>query len=475
MIRMTIGDQEIYSNKEFTIKEEMQNTSSTILNNAYPKEWETTHDYVSNFYYPEDYSLCKITKDDNLIFAGIVENSGEISLNPRYPKYCSLQILGFETLLSEGETLDFVIDNKTVEQAIDEVISAISDYGFVKGNINILKPDEVIGTYSTQEKTAYDVFNYLANISGSIWQTRLLNENSIAIDFYDPSLMPEGTTIEYTKEFFDKNLIDDISFNYSSRDYRNRQIILSSQVLGGTNYTDTVRADGYATSFNTSAPIGAMVGITVNGVSKTFATNTDKELGTTADFYYSVQKQEVSTDDLLSAGTQIMITYIPIVQGRQVVNNSEEINRVQNNLNRKGVIARYESRNDVASSDELYRIGQTYLKYKGIPEVTLNVTTRKRIWNVGQSVHFNAPLKELRQDYMVKSCEVKVISTIEEVFYTYELSSSYNAEKAINYFDNQRSKVGGNLKEGEFITRNVDVVSSANIIFDNLVITEVNE
>ena len=45
------------SNKEFTIHEELLNTSSTILNNCYPKTWETTKDYVSNFYYPEDWQF----------------------------------------------------------------------------------------------------------------------------------------------------------------------------------------------------------------------------------------------------------------------------------------------------------------------------------------------------------------------------------------------------------------------------------
>ena len=49
MIRMTIAGEEVVSNKEFTITEEMLATSSTILNNCHPKAWETSNDYVSNF------------------------------------------------------------------------------------------------------------------------------------------------------------------------------------------------------------------------------------------------------------------------------------------------------------------------------------------------------------------------------------------------------------------------------------------
>jgi hypothetical protein len=51
------------------------------------------------------------------------------------------------------------------------------------------------------------------------------------------------------------------------------------------------------------------------------------------------------------------------------------------------------------------------------------------------------------------------------LFYIYELTSSFNSEKAINYFDNQRSKATGNIEEGESITRNVDIETQANIIW----------
>ena len=67
MIRMTIAGEEVVSNKEFTITEEMLATSSTILNNCYPKTWEQDHDYVSRFYYPKDYSKCLIYKDTPIL------------------------------------------------------------------------------------------------------------------------------------------------------------------------------------------------------------------------------------------------------------------------------------------------------------------------------------------------------------------------------------------------------------------------
>lgn len=475
MIKMTIAGEEVVSNKEFTITEEMLSTSSTILNNCYPKAWEQDHDYVSRFYYPKDYSKCLIYNNDTLIFSGLVKNSGDISLRPQNPKYCSLQILDFKTLLSEGDYLDFVISNKTVEEAIEMVVDAVSQYGFVLGNVDILGGQDVIGAYSTQEKSAYDVLQYLADITQSRWSTRMIDENTVAIDFYDPTLMPQGIDIDYTNEWFEDNQVTDLSFSYGTRDYRNKQVMLSEQVYGGTDYTDTLLGDGYSKAFVTTANIGQIKAIYVNGVATSYATNEDKEMGIEADFYYTPGENTISTENSYTAGTQIAVNYTPLVRGREVVYNMDEVQRINTQIGRKGVIARYEQRNDILTSDDLEKVGQSYIKYKGTAEIILTLSTMVDIYDIGELVHFNAPIIELDTDYMVKKKSTQIIATgdYSNVWYTYELTSSFNSENAINYFDNQRNKSAGNISAGEYITRNIDIENTANIIWDNLTITEV--
>lgn len=476
-LKMLINNEEVVCRKDFTITEEMLATSSTILNNCYPKSWENDKNYVSRFYYPKDYSKCKIYKDDVLVFCGVVKNSGNISLNPRYPHFCSLQILDFKTLLSEGETLDFVISNKTITEAIEMIIDAIKDYGFVLGNINIFGADDIIGAYSTQNKTAYDVFQYLADITGSKWFTRLIDEDKVAIDFYDPTLMTRGKNIEYNVAWFEENNINDISFNYGSRDYRNKQIMQSDEVYASIDYIDNLVSNGYDSTFLLTSNVGIVKSIKVNNVEVSFTTNVNKEIGIDADFYYTPGKNQIESAETYSAGTRIEIVYTPIVKGRQIVYNNDEVDRIANQTGRKGIISRYENRNDVLSSAELDKVGQSYIKYKGSAEVNLKVVTDdKDIYNIGQIVHFEAPIDDLTQDYMVKRKEIKVINTTdqEKIFYTYELSSSFNSERAINWFDNQRRKAKGNIGEGETITRNVDIENSANIIFNNYSKTELN-
>lgn len=474
-MRILINNEQVVCSNKLTIKEEMLNTSSTILNNCYPLSWESTKDYTQ-YYYPEDYSKCVIYDDnENLLFCGVAKRTGNISLNPRQFHGCDIQILDFKTFLSEGETLDFVIKDKTVLEAIEQVIEAIKDYGVVLGNVDIDGMDDVIGAYSTAEKTAYDVFNYLADITQSRWTTRLIDEDTIAVDFYDPEDMPTGTNLLYTQQFFEQNNIVDIQYNYSTADYRNKQVMLSKEVYANLEYNEQILADGYNKTFLTQNNIYSLGDITVNGTSVTFATNDEKELGIEADFYYSVGKNQIETDNLYVAGTVIGIRYVPLVQGRQVIYNEDEVSRIEANTGRKGVVARYENRNDALSSDELQSIGQSYIRYKGTAEITLTVKTQNsNIWSVGQKVRTqNMPLSQLNVDYMVKSRETEMILTTGDIFYTYTLSSSFNSERDINYFDNQRAKASGNIKSGDFIDRNIDIENKATIVFNNLTITEI--
>ena len=101
-------------------------------------------------------------------------------------------------------------------------------------------------------------------------------------------------------------------------------------------------------------------------------------------------------------------------------------------------------------------------------------THNKDIYEVGQMVYFNAPIQELAKEYMVKSKEINIIATDEQnVFYTYELSSSFNSERSVNWFDNQRNKNSGNIQDGEYILRDIDITSTATIIWDNVQIEEI--
>lgn len=409
---------------------------------------------------------------EDIIFNGLVKRTGNISLNPRDPHYCSLQVLDFKTFLSEGDVLNFVIANKTIEQAINMVVKAISSYGFVVGNIELDAKDDIIGAYSTDEKTAYDVFQYIADITNAKWFTRMIDEETIAIDFYDTDKLPNKGLIEYTNEWFCQNKIDDMSYSMDTNDYRNKQIILSDEVFGSTDYNETITATGYTTQFLTGGKIAKLNGATINSQTATIATNEEKEAGIEADIYYTPGENQFETAETQAQGIIIEISYTPLVKGREIVVNNEEVDRISSQLNRNGVISRYENRNDTTSSSELQQIGQSYIKYKGSPEITLKIVSRSNLYNVGDQVTFSSPLTELSTEYMVKKKSINYIATQSIIWYTFELSSNYNSESAINYFDNQRAKRAGNISESDYIIREIDINNTAQIKWQNTTITE---
>ena len=96
------------------------------------------------------------------------------------------------------------------------------------------------------------------------------------------------------------------------------------------------------------------------------------------------------------------------------------------------------------------------------------------MYNVGDKVYFNNndtdDLVSLVDTYAVKKKTIQIIqnnaSQTNTIFYTYELSNNFNFESEVNYFDNQRAKTIGNIKEGEYINRYVENYKNYNIIFN---------
>ena len=166
--------------------------------------------------------------------------------------------------------------------------------------------------------------------------------------------------------------------------------------------------------------------------------------------------------------------YTPLVKGRQTIFNYDEINRINALTNTSGIIARYENRNDVLSSEELNRVAQTYIKFKGKAETTINIVSKKDFLKIGGKYQFTCPLNNINGEYLVKTKNTNIIQTgnLNEIRYEYELSNNFDTENEINYFDNQRAKAKGNIASGEFITRNIDIEQTANIIYSNLTINE---
>lgn len=585
-MKIYINNEEVVCSQKMTIKESLKNTSSVILNNVYPKSWETDKDYVSRFYMPKDYSHCKIVDEtktgthyesisnnirnlynkyvdyqtnkiiysklatsyrakvipgkryavyitkaagqnmylyeadsldtgtevtplteitstgyvyvtptkkyilctyiynntaylymnslyvyvpNGLVFSGIVKNSGNINLNPRYPHYATLQLLDYKTFLSEGDTLNYVLESQYVGYAIREIVDNLD--GFYVGKINL--PSTVMAAYNCNEKTAYDVFEYISEITNSIWYTKAISDDIVTINFCSNDKLTTADTIEYTQEYFTEHNIEDIKYSYSANDYRNKQVIVNDEATANILQVENLTYEGE--SLQTLYPISSISSITSGTKSYSFSNEKAKSIGQYANFYYSYNSNKIEVNTGIGTGTVLTVSYYPIVSTRQTAYNETEIERIAQ-TGRNGTIARYEKRTDTNDEKALSQIAQTYLDYKGVPEITLTIKSYyKDILNVGEKVFFNGPLEDLKTNYLVTDKQIEMTTTGDQqvIFYTYKLSSSFNDEGSINFFDNQRRKLEGNIEEGEFIPRYVDLPSSTNIIFYDLTTSEI--
>lgn len=426
--------------------------------------WSSEGDMLEAYY---DFSTANI-------FNGYIKNSGNINLNPRYPHYSTLQALDYENFLSECDTLNFVLEKQTVSSAIKKIIENLN--GFWVGTIE-LEEDSEIAPYNCNNKTPFDVLEYLAEITGSIWYSTTYDENMTVINFRSPDKCIQTQNIEYTQDFFEENEIVDIKYSFNTRDYRNKQTIINENAISGIPQVEQLTYNGQ--NIKTTFPISSIVSIKVGNKSLSFALYGAESTGKYANIYYSNNNNELTINSGVSIGTVLTITYYSIVNVRQVAYNQSEVDRISSQTGSTGIISRYEKRTDTDNEEALSKIAQSYIDYKGVPEITLQIITTKDLFVTmgGRKVFFNAPIESLKTNYLLINKEIEMITTGDQqkIFYTYKLSSSFNDENAINYFDNQRRKLEGTISEGEYIPRYVDLPSSTNIIFYDLTIEEIEE
>ena len=407
----------------------------------------------------------KLHTTDNVLFSGYIKNSGNISLNPRHPHYATLQALDWSNLLSEGDLLNYVMPSMKVSDVLKHLIKDLK--GFYIGTIEI-DNDDTLATYNCNNKTPHDVLEYIAEVTSAIWYTKVLDDKVVSINLISPGQLEIESTIDYTQEYFIDNNIVDISYSYNAQDYRNKQIITNDEAVSDVEHVEVILYEGG--NITTEYPVAKLVSVSNGPISYTVA---NKLSGENAHFIYDYGSNIVEVNSV-NTGYLFTLTYYPIINLRQVAYNQDEIERITDVMS--GVISRYEKRTDTNDAHALSQIAQSYIDYKSVPEVILSVKSyNKDLFTMGTQVLFNGPLDDLKTRYLVKSKKVEmiVIGNTEEIFYTYELSSSFNDENAINFFDNQRRKTEGNIEDDEYISRYIDIPSQTNIIFYGAKLTKI--
>jgi hypothetical protein len=278
--------------------------------------------------------------------------------------------------------------------------------------------------------------------------------------------------IDYGQEFFANYNIVDMKYSFNTSDYRNKQNIIADNIKGSNFLFEAFWLDGKTTEFHLSQPVASVKFAEINDENIKVISQEFKNKGEDYDAYFTQGSNTFNLKNANKKGNYLRIVYSPDISLKLSVAEDDEIKRIKDNTGTAGTISRYEKRNDVSLAEEMNKIALSYLKYKGKGDYTITIQTfNKELAHLGDKVNLttNDNLKFLEDKYYVKSITTSYTTNNADnkayIFRTYTLVNNFNFEYAVNYFDNQRAKLIGNIQDGQYINRDIDIVDTVLIQF----------
>jgi hypothetical protein len=278
--------------------------------------------------------------------------------------------------------------------------------------------------------------------------------------------------IDYGQEFFEEFNIVNMDYSFNTSDYRNKQNIVADNIKGSNILFESVWLDGKSTEFYLSQPVAGVKFAEINDENIKVISQEFKDKGEDYDCYYTQGSNVINLKNANKKGDYLRILYYPDISLKISITEDDEVKRVKDNTGTAGIISRYEKRSDVLLAEEMNKIAQSYLKYKGRGDYTVTIQTyNKELAHLGDKVNLttNDNLKFLEDEYYVKSITTSYTTNNADnkayIFRTYTLVNNFNFEYATNYFDNQRAKLIGNIQDGQYINRDIDIIDEVLIQF----------
>jgi hypothetical protein len=278
--------------------------------------------------------------------------------------------------------------------------------------------------------------------------------------------------IDYGQEFFANYNIVDMEYSFNTSDYRNKQNIIADNIKGSNFLFEAFWLDGKSTEFYLSQPVAGVKFAEINDENIKVISQEFKDKGEDYDCYYTQGSNVINLKNANKKGDYLRILYYPDISLKISITEDDEVKRVKDNTGTAGIISRYEKRSDVLLAEEMNKIAQSYLKYKGRGDYTVTIQTyNKELAHLGDKVNLttNDNLKFLEDEYYVKSITTSYTTNNADnkayIFRTYTLVNNFNFEYATNYFDNQRAKLIGNIQDGQYINRDIDIIDEVLIQF----------
>jgi len=485
MLRLFISNEEYSFDGTVNFTLHPTNFSKMIFNNVIKKSDNVYPKMLGNILINREFSIAKVYDDNNLIFFGVINATGRLSILPNNIKTRSIEICDMRKWLSLLKPVNRIFFKTTPAKIVNELITGLGEKWLSVGNLSFTD-SSLIEAYSLIDKSPYQILkDVIAPFTDSMLyftidnegdEPRILVNYKSADDFNNNVSEIKLDTSD--KAFFDKYKIIDVLYENSTEQYANIVRYVSDNTISNVPNVETipVNKDTILTKKNIAkVDLGLtkmydMDGTEINIVIlEAKATTADKF----AHFIYTQgSTQLIVHTTIIDKKYTLHIQYYTKEKLSIELSNQNEIDEIAYLSGTSGRIFIIEKMNDISSSKDLVRKAQNKLSLSATPHNVLEVTAERKIWSLMDIVNVVSVVSNVNGNYMVSeisgTTQVAGDSSIEH--YTYKLIKSKNTDTWINAFDSQSYR-DNSVVEGTILTAPTEVINiniNLNIITTNL-------
>lgn len=470
-IKLYIDKVEMAFNSKITINDHTSNFSSITFNDVIPKNKLNYKDIIKVWNYADEFQLGEVYSGDKLIFFGVVNATGRLSLFPNQPKTKSIQIMDFRKWLSLKKPVELLFFKTSPERIVVDLIKKLNEPRIKVGKLDFTN-NENINAYSTFGKTPYQVLKEIvAKQTDSLLYFEITENKEITINFKSETTLRNEPKIEINLENIDV-----------LRDYKILDVVLETNI---DNYANTINYESENIVTNVlkqeTINITGSENITlfdnVGKISKNpddiylkkgddkkrvVVLNNDRyQDGKYYDVLYTTGKNTLKINkSYLNQGWSLMFAYYPKVKNSVQLSNNEEINKIASRSQTAGDVYKYEKYNDISDLSDLLRLCKGDLNVSSSSEKIITITCERPLFNVGETCTIFSNNENIKGLYLIIEANVEFLgfnNNFSDVVFTYTLKNSKNTNTLINQFDNQSYKKNPAIDDDSIFQTNANV------------------
>lgn len=409
-----------------------------------------------------EFTFAELWQDNQLIYFGIVNDTGRFSLFPNKLKTFSVVITDFRKFLSSTNPINKLYRNKTPQEIVNDVVEFLNEEKISIGKLNFTN-NEPIQAYSSVNKNAYQILkNVITKLSNSFLYFTIEN-NKILINYKSEEDMKNISPIKLDSndlQFLKTFKIKDIVFENETYDYANFLTYTSENIVSTfptTEYDLLINENIYLKSkpITIDSDIEKTFIISQDGTKRKAIFLNEKNVtsGKIYDFLYNPENNILKSNESIR-GQKLTITYYTKGKVTFQDKNSKEIVEISKISGTNGIVAKYDKFNDLSYSNDLLRQLKTDLEQFSSPNRKIIITSEEPIWELTDVVEVQFNIEEVDGLYLVHSVNGKsqIIGESGKMQeYEYELKQTKNFDNIINKFDNQSYRDEAIYNEEQFI------------------------